>query len=117
MRQWRWLFRVLAILGAIVAAVIHFIIPLKPVQGSVVAKLKMIDCTGILLSSSATIFLLIPISSGGSTFAWSGSTTIGLLVSGAICVTGFVATEAKVAKLPILPCEPLAVCSLFLSLT
>lgn len=75
-------------------------------QGSVAAKLKMIDYTGVLLSSSATIFLLIPISGGGSTFAWSSPTTIALLVLGVVCLVGFVVAEAKIAKLPILPREP-----------
>lgn len=104
--QWRWLFRVIAILGALVALVVHLIIPLKPVQGSIAAKMKMIDYTGVLLSSSATIFLLIPISGGGSTFAWSSPTVITLLVSGGVCLAAFLVAEAKIAKLPILPCEP-----------
>lgn len=102
---WRWLFRVIAILGAIVAVVVHVIVPLKPVQGSVVEKLKMIDYVGILLSSAATIFLLIPISGGGTTFPWSSATTIALLVTGVVCLVAFVVAEAKIAKLPILPCK------------
>ncbi|KAH8883380.1 MFS general substrate transporter [Thozetella sp. PMI_491] len=101
--QWRWLFRVIAISGAFVALAVHLIVPLKSVQGSMVAKLKMIDYLGVLLSSSATIFLLIPISGGGSTFSWSSPTVIALLISGGVCLAGFVAVEAKIAKLPILP--------------
>lgn len=101
--QWRWLFRVIAISGAVVVVFIHFIIPLKPVEGSMLAKIKMIDYTGIVLSSSGTIFLLIPISGGGSTFPWSSATTIALLVSGIVCLSAFLFVEAKVARLPVLP--------------
>lgn len=107
--QWRWLFRVVAILGLAVSVVIHFIVPLKPVQGSVTAKLKMIDYTGVLVSSTATIFLLVPISGGGSTFPWSSAQMIVLLSMGVVCVIAFVLVEARFAKLPILPCKTLSV--------
>lgn len=103
--QWRWLFRVISICGVVASVLIHIIVPLKPVQGSTMTKVAMIDYAGILLSSAGTVFLLIPISGGGSTFAWSGSISIGLLVSGTLCLVGFVMVEAWVAKLPILPRE------------
>ncbi|KAI1311252.1 major facilitator superfamily domain-containing protein [Xylaria venustula] len=101
--DWRWLFRVIAIAGVVVIVLVHFIIPLKPTQGSMVAKLKMIDYTGAVLSSAATIFLLVPISGGGSTFPWSSATVIALLVLGVVCLIAFLFAEAKIAKLPILP--------------
>jgi MFS family permease len=112
--QWRWVFRIVAISGVIVSFAIHLIVPLKPVQGSAAAKLKMINYTGVLLASSATIFLLIPISGGGSTLACYSPTTIALLVSGVVCLAGFVVAEAKIAKLPILPCKSPFLLSLLL---
>ncbi|KAH7024950.1 major facilitator superfamily domain-containing protein [Microdochium trichocladiopsis] len=101
--QWRWLFRVIAISAVVTAFAIHWIVPLKPVHGKMLPKIKMIDYLGILLSSSATIFLLVPISGGGSTFAWSSPLTIILLVLGVGCLASFVAVEAWLAKIPILP--------------
>ncbi|KAI0477487.1 major facilitator superfamily domain-containing protein [Xylariaceae sp. FL0804] len=103
--QWRWLFRFIAASGAVVAAAVHVIVPLRPVDGgrTVAAKLRMIDYAGVLLSSAATFCLLVPISGGGSTFAWSGPVAVALLVVGAACLVGFVVAEAKVARLPILP--------------
>jgi MFS family permease len=114
--QWRWLFRVIAISGAIVTVAVHLIVPLKPVEGSITEKLKMIDYMGVLLSSSATIFLLIPISSSGSTFAWSSLVTISLLTLGVICLVTFVIAEVRLAKLPILPSRRLLVTFSFLPL-
>jgi hypothetical protein len=49
--------------------------------------------------------LLVPISGGGSTFAWNSSVSIGLLVAGILSLIGFVVVEAWFAKLPILPCR------------
>ncbi|WWC68285.1 uncharacterized protein I206_102208 [Kwoniella pini CBS 10737] len=101
--QWRWLFRVVAISGAVTITLIHFIIPLKPVTGSVRRKLLQVDYAGVLLSSSSIIFLLVPISGGGASFDWSGGVVIGLLTAGAICGILFVLVEGRLAKLPILP--------------
>ena len=101
--QWRWLFRTISFSGVLAAIIIHIIVPLKPVDGSVMAKVRMIDYAGILLSSAGTIFLLIPISGGGSTFDWTSSTCLGLLISGVLCLVAFVVVEAWFARLPILP--------------
>lgn len=92
-------------MGVGISVAIHFIVPLKPVHGSVMKKVKKIDYTGVLLSSAATILILVPISGGGSTFAWDSATTISLLVIGVVCIVGFVLVEARFAALPILPCK------------
>ncbi len=102
--HWRWLFRAIAMAGVGVMAAIHVIVPLKPVAGgAVLDKLAMIDYAGILLSSVATVAFLVPVSGGGSTFAWSSATSVALLVTGAGCLAGFVLVEARLARLPILP--------------
>ncbi|KAL7423545.1 hypothetical protein Q5752_001125 [Cryptotrichosporon argae] len=101
--QWRWLFRVTAILGAIVIVLDYLILPLKPVTGSARAKLAKIDYAGIALSAAATVFLLVPISGGGSTFAWDSATVVACLVLGGIAAVAFTVYEWKVARLPILP--------------
>ena len=98
--------RTMAIFGAVVIVLDWLILPLKPVHGSVSRKLKQIDYIGIFLSAALTVFLLVPISGGGSTFSWDGATVIAMLVVGGICALAFIWWEWKVAKLPILPSEP-----------
>ena len=103
--HWRWLFRTITIAAVCVMVAIHLIVPLKPVGGgaAMMHKIKMIDGAGIVLSSVATVAFLIPVSGGGSIFAWSSGKSIALFVTGAICLIGFVLAEAYSARLPILP--------------
>lgn len=91
--------------GVLVMVMIHLIIPLKPVTGSMKKKASQIDYLGVFLSAAATVLLLVPISGGGSTFAWNSTVVIVLLIMGALCGVGFVLNEAFVARLPILPRE------------
>ncbi|KAI9631894.1 major facilitator superfamily domain-containing protein [Dioszegia hungarica] len=101
--QWRWTFWLTTIFGACCLVIDHFILPLKPVSGSMTKKLGQIDYLGIALSASATVLLLVPISGGGTTFAWSSPTAIVLLVLGSLCAVGFIVGQWKFARLPILP--------------
>lgn len=103
--QWRWTFWLTTIFGAICLVIDHFVLPLKPVTGSISKKLAKIDYLGIFLSAAATVLLLVPISGGGTTFAWSSATAIALLVVGALCAVAFIISQWKFARLPILPCE------------
>lgn len=45
----------------------------------------------------------MPLSGGGSTFAWSGPEVIALLCVGAIALLCFIAVEARYAAHPIFP--------------
>ncbi|KAL1409048.1 hypothetical protein Q8F55_005872 [Vanrija albida] len=101
--QWRWLFRVTAILGALCGVACQLTLPLKPVSGSVRTKLAQIDYAGVLLSAAATVLLLVPISGGGSVFAWNGAVVISLLSVGAVCAAAFIVVEWRLARLPVLP--------------
>ncbi|RSH89300.1 hypothetical protein EHS25_002412 [Saitozyma podzolica] len=83
--QWRWVFWVTTILGVICI------------------KLAQIDYLGIFLSVAGTVLLLVPISGGGSTFAWDSAVVIALLIVGSLCMIGFVLCQWKFARLPILP--------------
>ncbi|EIW73620.1 hypothetical protein TREMEDRAFT_13940, partial [Tremella mesenterica DSM 1558] len=101
--HWRWLFWITTIFGTLCIIMDHFVLPLKPVHGDIRTKLKQIDYLGIFLSAAGTVLLLVPISGGGSTFAWDSAAVIGLLVSGGVCMIGFFLTQWKFAALPILP--------------
>jgi Fungal trichothecene efflux pump (TRI12) len=82
---------------------IIFFLPLKPVTGSFKEKLQKVDFLGTLTSLISTIFILVPISCGGSSFAWDSALVITLLVLGVTSLICFVIIEWKVAALPILP--------------
>ena len=110
--QWRWLFRTISITSVVVAVAIWFIVPLKPVSGSMRAKLAKIDFLGVGLSSAMALFLLVPISGGGSTFAWSSPIVIGLLVAGVVAGILFVLSQWKLAAYPVLPRKPPAAVTL-----
>ncbi|KAK8858459.1 hypothetical protein IAR55_002686 [Kwoniella newhampshirensis] len=101
--QWRWVFRTTTFLGVIVIVLDQIILPLKPVHGSMKTKIKQIDYLGIFLSAAGTVLLLVPISGGGSTFAWESATVIAMLVVGAGCMAAFFLSQWKWASLPILP--------------
>lgn len=51
----------------------------------------------------------VPISGGGSAFAWGSSTVIALLVVGGVMLVAFLCSQWKLSRLPILPRESAAV--------
>lgn len=89
--------------GAVCAAVIAFCLPLTPVTGSACQKLKKVDYYGAILSLATNVFILIPISSGGTTYAWSSPTVVVLLILGVVAGVSFIIVEWKVAPLPVMP--------------
>ncbi|WVR06704.1 hypothetical protein IAU60_003736 [Kwoniella sp. DSM 27419] len=113
--HWRWIFWMTTPLSVAIIIGTHFILPLKPVTGSVKEKLAKIDYTGIALSAGGTILLLVslivpycanpqvPISGGGSSFAWDSAVVISLLIIGSVLMIAFLLCEWKFASLPILP--------------
>jgi Fungal trichothecene efflux pump (TRI12) len=93
---------------------IFFLLPLKPVTGSFKSKLKKVDFAGAFTNIVATTFILVPISSGGSSFPWSSPIVIVLLVLGVVALAVFIVIEWKFAALPILPLRLFKHRSLFL---
>lgn len=102
---------------------IWFFVPLKPVEGNFFEKIKDMDWIGSILSLAMTLCILVgasressyqgrlmqlcstqvPLSGGGSTFAWNSSVVIGLLVGGVVAAVAFVLVERFVAAVPLLP--------------
>ncbi|KAK6461232.1 major facilitator superfamily domain-containing protein [Scheffersomyces coipomensis] len=66
-------------------------------------KFRKIDYLGMLFSTASLTLLLIPISGGGSTYAWDSSIVIAMFVVGGLCFVGFLIIEWKVPKLPMIP--------------
>lgn len=100
---WRGLFWMIAPLVVIVAVIAYFILPSNPLTGGFKEKAKKIDVLGLIFSTISLIFLMIPISGGGSYFAWDGALVISMLTIGAISGVLFVLTEWKFARLPMMP--------------
>lgn len=84
-------------------AVVITLVPYTKPDQTVKEKLKNIDYLGFLTSSISIIFLLIPISGGGSSFIWNSSFVISMIAIGGVFFIIFVLVEYKFAKLPLIP--------------
>ncbi|KAJ5498511.1 C6 transcription factor [Penicillium expansum] len=103
---WRGFFWLLSPLAACSAVVGYFLIPntaRKDSKDSFRENIGRIDWFGLLASSIGIIFLLIPISGGGSYFPWDSPMVISMLVIGGCSLVAFLLIEWKVATLPMLP--------------
>jgi MFS family permease len=100
---WRWVFWMIPIMTLPTAAVILFFLPLKHNSGEYVEKMKKIDYGGVVLNIASTLLVLVPLSGGGVTYAWSSAFFIAATVTGVILAVLFVLYEWKLVALPIMP--------------
>jgi MFS family permease len=100
---WRALFWCICPLAVLAGVLVAFTLPPSKVHGDLKTKLKVIDYYGVVLSSSAVMLLLIPISGGGTYFEWKSPMVISMLTLGGICMVLFVIVEWKIAVMPMLP--------------
>ena len=95
---WRWVFYVNLPLGLCSLLLIIFELPsLRPDNPA-----GRIDYVGAFLFIAATVPLLLAITWGGQSYAWSSPQIIGLLASAAVCLGLFLLVEARVRD-PLLP--------------
>ncbi|KAE8410656.1 major facilitator superfamily domain-containing protein [Aspergillus pseudocaelatus] len=114
---WRAFFWLLAPLSVCSMVVGYFLMPDNTRKTSFRKNLGRIDYYGIIASSIGVIFLLIPISGGGSYFQWDSAMVISMLVIGICSLIVFIFVEWKVATLPMLPMvifRNKVICTLFL---
>ncbi|KAJ5668924.1 hypothetical protein N7462_009994 [Penicillium macrosclerotiorum] len=100
---WRGFFWMISPLAAISAVIGYFLIPNNAKKDAFRKNICRIDWFGVLASSIGIIFILIPVSGGGSYFPWDSAMVISMLVIGACAFIAFVFIEWKVAALPMLP--------------
>jgi MFS family permease len=100
---WRALFWCICPLAMVAGGLVAFTLPPSRVHGDLKTKVKIIDHYGVILSSSAVMLLLIPISGGGTYFEWNNSMVISMITVGGICMILFVFVEWKVALMPMMP--------------
>lgn len=85
------------------AAVLLLFLPLKHTSSEPIEKMKKIDYGGIVLNIASTLLLLVPLSGGGVTYAWSSPFFLGATIAGAVSLVLFFVYEWKLAPLPIMP--------------
>lgn len=85
------------------AVVILFFLPLKHRSGDHLEKMKKIDYGGVILNIASTLLVLVPLSGGGVTYAWSSPFFIAATVIGVVLGVLFVLYEWKLVALPIMP--------------
>ncbi|KXJ94622.1 major facilitator superfamily domain-containing protein [Microdochium bolleyi] len=103
--SWRGFFFTVCPLAALVGAIAFSMLPSNPRSAGVRESISKIDFAGVLLSSVAVIFLLIPISGGGAYFPWDSPIVISMLIIGAVSLVLFVVVELKIARLPMIPVQ------------
>ncbi|KAI1842320.1 hypothetical protein JX266_011488 [Neoarthrinium moseri] len=100
---WRAFFWLISPLAALVGGVAWWLLPSKTPTAGFKESVKKIDYGGVLTSSVGVIFILIPISGGGSYFPWESPMVISMLVIGSMAFVLFVMFEWRIAKLPMMP--------------
>ncbi|KAH8826375.1 MFS general substrate transporter [Flagelloscypha sp. PMI_526] len=100
---WQWVFWITVPLSVISLLIVIFFLPLKPVKGSMLSKVKAIDYFGCLMALGTATMFLLPIIWGGITFPWNSPLVIGPLAAGVVAMIIFCLWEWKGAKLPIIP--------------
>ncbi|KWX67192.1 MDR family MFS transporter [Mycobacterium sp. NAZ190054] len=94
---WRWAFWINVPIGIVVLVVALATIPALGRRGK-----PVIDYAGIVLIGVGASGLTLATSWGGSTYAWSSPTIIGLFLGSAVALVFFVRVELRAAE-PILP--------------
>ncbi|GFN19516.1 MDR family MFS transporter [Aspergillus tubingensis] len=99
--SWRWCFYISVPLSGVAMVVVAFALPLRKVEGHALEKIKQIDGWGCLISFSASIAILLPISWAGTQYPWTSAAVLAPLLLGVALVGVFLFVEFKVARLPL----------------
>ncbi|KAJ5645978.1 hypothetical protein N7490_002350 [Penicillium lividum] len=101
--SWRWCFYINIPLTGISILVVLLVLPLKRVKGDMKARFKQIDYLGCITMLIAAVLILLPISWGGTKYAWSSAGVIAPLIIGVVFLGIFILVEIKFAELPLIP--------------
>jgi len=101
--DWRWVFWFTVPPAVLSMIQIVIWLPLKHVSGSSREKIKMIDYAGAFTQLISIVFILVPISGGGSTYPWSSPLVISMLAIGGVFGIIFILVEKYFARLPLVP--------------
>ena len=99
--SWRWIFWInLPICGIGFVMIVAFL-NLKPVPGSLIAKILRVDWVGAMLLTASSTSLLLALSWGNVMYPWSSWRTIVPLILGVFGIFILVVYEAKIPHEPI----------------
>ncbi|KAF8916579.1 major facilitator superfamily domain-containing protein [Mucidula mucida] len=101
--SWRWAFWISPPFLFVSLVPIWIFLPQKPLAGDFIAKVRQIDFLGSLLSMAGAILLLVPISGGGTIYAWNSAIVIAMLTFSVVIISMFLAVQWGFAKMPLLP--------------
>jgi MFS family permease len=102
---WRGFFYLISPLMVVSFVGSFFLLPSNMPKGKGLERAKLIDIWGLITGTAAIMCILIAISGGGSYFAWNSPLVITLLSVGGVSTIAFIVVEAKVSRLPMVPCE------------
>ncbi|KAI0966818.1 major facilitator superfamily domain-containing protein [Xylaria arbuscula] len=100
---WRWTFFISAIAAGVCFVLLLFLLPLSPVSGDWSQKVRKIDWLGVVTSIASVVLIIFAVNSGGSLWLWDSPQILSTLIIGAILVIVFIAIEAFLARIPIMP--------------
>jgi EmrB/QacA subfamily drug resistance transporter len=96
--SWRWIFYINVPIGAVALFVTATVLRIPFVR-----RRSRVDYVGAALLVAGVVSLLLVTVWGGTTYAWSSATIIGLAVCGISLLSLFVGWEMKFASEPIIP--------------
>lgn len=96
--SWRWLGWINLPLTAISAGLAFFFMDLKPLEGSLLSRLRRLDWYGMGLFTVGSTLFSLPLSWAGSLYPWSSWRTIVPLVIGFVILVAFGIYEKRVAE-------------------
>lgn len=103
---WPWAFWIVSPMTVVAVVYLVLVWPSSRTTGSssqIWQKLKLVDWFGAWTSLAAITLFLVPISQGGSTFAWKSPVIVIMLAASGILFVVFFGVEWRVARLPMLP--------------
>jgi len=105
--RWRWVFYINLPVGILAVVALLFFLPthlsVRTNEGTGWQEVRRIDFLGAVISTIATIWLMLGLTWGSSQiYAWNSPQVIGLLMVGAVLFVLFIMVERKAAE-PILP--------------
>lgn len=101
--SWRWCFYINLPLTSISMIIIVFLLPLRRVRGSIIAKIKKLDFYGSILTLAWAAPFLIALSWAGSQYPWDSAAVLVPLLVGLALLGLFIFVEAKMVSLPLVP--------------
>ncbi|UOH80176.1 hypothetical protein LQV05_002825 [Cryptococcus neoformans] len=101
--SWRWCFYINLPLTSISMIIIVFLLPLRRIRGSIIAKIKKLDFYGSILTLAWAAPFLIALSWAGSQYPWDSAAVLVPLLVGLALLGLFIFVEAKMVSLPLVP--------------